>query len=82
MITKQNIKEIIYSMPISEIEEAINAKGDFILLECFIFNTGYKVKISSKCYNMEEDIEAGNNGQLYTEKDDFCTLLNEIGIEL
>lgn len=82
MITRKNLKEIIYSLDKNKIIEAINEKGDFILLECLIFNSGFKAKIYSKCYNLEEDNYYGDNGQLYTEKDDFLNLLNEFEIEL
>lgn len=81
MITKYNFKEIINSIGLKKVQKELDKKHEFILMEAFIFNSGFKGQISSKNYDMELDNYASSNGQIFTHKDDFYSLLSEFGFE-
>ena len=80
MITKHNLKELIQTISPEHINEAINGKGDYILMECHTFNVGYFATITAIDYNEETETEASNNGNLYCDKDEFLRLCNELEI--
>lgn len=77
MITTNNFQEIIKNLSQQEIDEAINDKGDYVKLECCIFNVGFFTTIESMDYDEEAEEECNSNGNLFLDKDDFLRLLKE-----
>ena len=82
MIIKDNIKKILESLSIQEIEEAFNGPDDYILLEIYVFNTGFVANISNQSYSKTIEKEANENGNLFADKDTMMILFNECNIEI
>jgi hypothetical protein len=80
MITKDNLKELIQTIKPSDIDAAINGKGDYILLQMHIFNVGAFATIESMDYNEDTENIANGIGNLFVDKDSFLQLANELEI--
>ena len=80
MITRDNIKEFIQTIPTETIQEELDKPQDFILLQLHIFNVGGYVTIESLDYNEEVDEEAQASGNLFCDKDSFLQLCSELEV--
>jgi hypothetical protein len=77
MITKDNFENVLTSIGAEKIYKALNAKGDYVLVELMIFNTGGVATITSCQYDEDAEIEAAANGNLFLDKSDFIMLMSE-----
>jgi hypothetical protein len=80
MITKDNIKEFIQTIPTETIQEELDKPQDFILLQSHIFNVGGYATIESLDYNEEVDEKAQASGNLFCDKDNFLQLCSELEV--
>jgi hypothetical protein len=80
MITKDNIKELIQTIKPSDIDAAINGKGDYILLQAHIFNVGAFATIHNMHYDAIAERAAIDSGNLFVDKDSFLQLTSELEV--
>jgi hypothetical protein len=80
MITRDNIKEFIQTIPTETIQEELDKPQDFILLQSHIFNVGGYATIESLDYDEEVDEEAQASGNLFCDKDTFLQLCSELEV--
>lgn len=80
MITKDNIKYLIETIPTETIQEELNKPNDFILLQAHIFNVGGYGTIESMDYDEEVEQEAQANGNLFCDKDTFLQMCSELEV--
>jgi hypothetical protein len=77
MITiRENIKEVLESLPPSEIITAIDGESDYILLMLHCFNVGWYATIENVPYS--EELAENGDGNLFLDKDDLLRLLQEV----
>ena len=77
MITKQNFKELIQTIGAEELQSQLDNDGDYVLMECHVFNAGGFATIYSMDYDEEVESEAHSNGNLFCSKDEFIRFLEE-----
>jgi hypothetical protein len=82
MITKDNIKEVLSSITTSDIELAMEEKGDYVLVQLHIFNTGAYGSIHGMDYDEEISQIAADSGDLFIDKDEFLRLVEELDIKI
>jgi hypothetical protein len=80
MVTKNNIKELIETIPTETMQTELDKPNDFILLQANIFNFGGYGIIESMDYNEEVEQEAHANGNLFCDKDTFLQLCSELEV--
>jgi hypothetical protein len=80
MITKDNIKDLIETIPTETMQSELDKPNDFILLQAHIFNVGGYGTIESMDYNEEVDEEAQASGNLFCDKDSFLQLCSELEV--
>jgi hypothetical protein len=80
MITKENLKEVILSIPKKRLNQVFNNKKDWLLIQLCIFNTGTKVYIENKYYHEKHENYAYQTGNLFLHKDTFFDLLHDFNI--
>jgi len=81
MITHENLKEVLESLDRKTVQEELLKAEDWILLSICIFNTGFVANVESRDYEDEIAIEAGGNGDVFIDKDEFLRMSSECGIE-
>ena len=80
MITKDNLKDVVTELlTVDEIWQALDAEGDYVLIELCCFNAGCIANITSHHPDDELEQEAADNGNLWCDKDDFIRLCKEVG---
>ena len=80
MITKDNIKSLIETIPTETMQSELDKPHDFILLQAHIFNVGGYGTIESMDYNEEVDEEAQASGNLFCDKDTFLQMCSELEV--
>ena len=80
MITKDNIKYLIETIPTETMQSELDKPNDFILLQAHIFNVGGYGSIESMDYDEEVDEEAQASGNLFCDKDTFLQLCEELEV--
>ena len=80
MVTKNNIKELIETIPTETMQTELDKPNDFILLQAHIFNVGGYGTIESIDYKEEVEEEAHANGNLFCDKDTFLQLCSELEV--
>jgi hypothetical protein len=80
MITKENIKHFIESIPTETMQSEIDKPHDFILLQAHIFNVGGYATIESLDYNEEVNENAQANGNLFCDKDAFLRMCEDLEV--
>lgn len=80
MVTKDNIKYLIETIPTETMQEELDKPHDFILLQAHIFNVGGYGTIESMDYNEEVDEEASASGNLFCDKDTFLQMCSELEV--
>ncbi len=78
MITQENIKDVTSLLTRKEIEQAIEEQGDYISLELHTSNTGSFATVESSWYDEAKEYDVQSNGNVYTDKDTFLSLLDEL----
>ncbi len=78
MITYENIKDLLNTLTPDEIDKAIDAPGDYILMQSHIFNAGGYATIKSCDYSCKINRDANYNGWIFCDKDDFIRLRDEV----
>lgn len=81
MITRDNIKELLQSLKQEEVEKVISEPEDFILMELHISNSGSVIMIESREFDEDVNEHAGDNGDLFCDKDAFLQLAKECDID-
>lgn len=82
MITHQIFPDLIKNYQESEdINKVLDEKGDFIHAETLSSNFGYILRLTSEDYNEENALYAEVNGDIYCDKDEFISLLNNFKID-
>lgn len=81
MITKEDLKFVFDNLTELEVNEAMAANEDFILLELHTTNSGGWSAIAANDYSEEVENQAGADGQIFCDKDDFLRLFQESGSE-
>lgn len=77
MITTGNFKKLIQTIGAEELQSQLDNDGDYILMECHVFNVGAYATVESTDYDEELETEANSNGNLFCSKDDFLRLIEE-----
>lgn len=80
MITKDNIKYFIESIPTETMQQELDKPHDFILLQAHIFNVGGYGTIESIDYDEEVDEKASASGNLFCDKDTFLQMCSELEV--
>lgn len=80
MITKDNIKSLIETIPTETMQSELDKPHDFILLQAHIFNVGGYGTIESMHYKEEVDEEASASGNLFCDKDTFLQMCEELEV--
>lgn len=80
MITKDNIKYLIETIPTETMQSELDKPNDFILLQAHIFNVGGYGSIESMDYDEEVDEKAQASGNLFCDKDTFLQLCSELEV--
>jgi hypothetical protein len=80
MITKDNIKSLIETIPTETMQSELDKPHDFILLQAHIFNVGGYGTIESMDYNEEVDEEVSASGNLFCDKDTFLQMCSELEV--
>jgi len=80
MITKENIKEFIESIPTETMQAELDKPNDFVLLQSHIFNGGGYATIESMDYDEEVDEQAQASGNLFCDKDTFLQMCSELEV--
>ena len=81
MITRDNLKEVLESLTIEQINKEIDKNGDYVGLWLSFFNSGSVARLKSyRTANQEKHYS--DNGQLFCDKDTFLQLLSEVNINL
>jgi len=80
MITKENIKYFIESIPTETIQEELDKQHDFVLLQAHIINVGGYGSIESMDYDEEIQDDADANGNLFLDKDTFLQMCSELEV--
>lgn len=80
MITKENIKEFIESIPTETMQAELDKPNDFVLLQSHIFNVGGYATIESMDYDEEVDEQAQASGNLFCDKDTFLQMCSELEV--
>lgn len=80
MITKDNIKHFIESIPTETMQEELDKQHDFVLLQAHIFNVGGYGSIESMDYDEEIEQEAHAHGNLFCDKDTFLQMCEELEV--
>jgi hypothetical protein len=80
MITKDNIKSLIETIPTETMQSELDKPHDFILLQAHIFNVGGYGTIESMDYNEEVDEEASASGNLFCDKDTFLQMCEDLEV--
>lgn len=77
MITKESLKFCFENLGEDEIAIAMDSDKDYVLVELHTTNVGSYSTVEP--YDYDDDIaqEAGDNGQLFIDKDDFLRLYEE-----
>lgn len=78
MITNKNFSELLQTIHPEDIQAAIDGPNDYILMECHIFNVGAFATIENTPYDETIEEEAAANGNLFTDKDSFLSLCDEL----
>ncbi len=79
MITRENLKWAIENIGSEKIDEVINESGDYVLFEIHHFNVGSYPELTSYDYDDEIEMGAVESGNLFCDKDEFLTLIEEVG---
>lgn len=80
MITRDNLKYFIESIPTETIQEELDKPHDFVLLQAHIFNVGGYGTIESMDYDEEVDEEAQASGNIFCDKDNFLQMCEELEV--
>ena len=80
MITRDNLKYFIESIPTETMQEELDKSHDFILLQSHIFNVGGYGTIESMDYDEEVDEDAQASGNLFCDKDTFLQICSELEV--
>jgi hypothetical protein len=80
MITKDNIKSLIETIPTETMQSELDKPHDFILLQAHIFNVGGYGTIESMDYDEEVEQEAHAHGNLFCDKDTFLQMCSELEV--
>ena len=77
MITKENLNSVMDNITQSDIENVFNSNNDYLALQLYIFNSGYKVELNSIDILTNEAEEITANGGIVCDKDNFLELFKE-----
>lgn len=80
MTTRDNIKQILQSLAVAEVEKAIYKDGDYVKLILHIANVGSYATIEGTKYDSADYNETAGSGNVYTDKDDFMNMIKECNI--
>ena len=80
MITKENIKSLIETIPTETMQEELDKQHDFVLLQAHIFNVGGYGSIESMDYDEEIEQDAHATGNLFCDKDTFLQMCEELEV--
>lgn len=80
MITKENIKSLIETIPTETMQEELDKQHDFVLLQAHIFNVGSYGTIESMDYDEEVEQDAHATGNLFCDKDTFLQMCEELEV--
>lgn len=80
MITKDNLKYFIESIPTETMQAELDKPNDFILLQAHIFNVGGYGTIESMDYDEGVDEGAQASGNLFCDKDTFLQMCEELEV--
>lgn len=78
MITKDNLKDVIQTIPFEDVLNAIDADGDYLLIVLHTFNAGSFGTIESVDFDEDEQTKHIGDGNLYVDKDQFGVLADEL----
>jgi hypothetical protein len=76
MTIRENIKEVLESLPPCEIITAIDGESDYLFLQLSIFNAGWYATLENVPYS--EELAENGDGNLFLDKDDLLRLLQEV----
>ena len=80
MITRDNLKYFIESIPAETMQSELAKPNDFVLLEAHIFNVGGYATIESLDYDEDVDEDAQASGNLFCDKDTFLQLCEDLEV--
>lgn len=78
MITKENFNELLQTIELDDINNAINGSGNYIHFQSHTFHTGSYGTIESCDYDEDKAEEVAACGDLFCDKDDFLRLCDEL----
>jgi hypothetical protein len=81
MITHETLKSILNEIPKETITKELNESHDWISLEVFVANAGHTVQLESRDYTDDSADEIIGSGNIFCDKDDFLSLLEDNEVE-
>lgn len=82
MITHDMLEEVLNEIPKEKLIEQIwNQPHDWISMEVHVTNVGHTVQLESRDWSEEVEEELVCNGQMFCDKDQFLSVLDDNGID-